>query len=234
MTNEIEYLRELSNDMKRWKKVNNDVNRATNALSVCDDADVADCRLAYVKAKTERENLRDELGDARMDEIERLSARNKRRWMRVRSAVRALMKEQHPVLVTLTFDNETLFSTNETSRRTYVRKFLSSQTFRYFANRDFGAKNNREHYHAICATNINPKEWSYGTCNVKAIKKPSEDDKETVSRLAKYVDKLTNHALKETAEDRIIWSRGFSHKPCMVETFPDDEEFLAWLDTLGG
>lgn len=234
LTNETEYLKALLFDLKRWRKSHAVVNKAINDLSVCKIDEIAEKQQQLQEAKQARDLLIDEFGKDRLAEIERLSARNKRRWMRVRSAVRKMLNEPCPVLVTLTFNEETLFSTNETTRRTYVRKYLSNQTPRYFANRDFGAKNGREHYHAICTSTINPTEWKHGTCNVKVIRKPKEDDRETVSRLAKYIDKLTNHALKPTAEDSIIWSRGFNHTPHWQEVDADDEDFLAWLDELGG
>lgn len=231
---EIEYQRALVADLKKVRQSNAVVNKAINRLSTCNIPEIEECTLKLKQAKDARECLYSDLGKDRLAEIERLQARNKRRWMRVRSAVRALLRSDVPVLVTLTFTDHTLEVTSADTRRTYVRKFLSSQSTRYFANRDFGGKKGREHYHALCSGFIDPIKWEFGTCNVKAVKVPNDDDRETVARLAKYIDKLANHALKDTAEDKIIWSRGFSSVPHFVEVSPDDEEFLAWLDELGG
>lgn len=167
MTNEIEYLRALVADLKKYKQANNEVNKANNALSSCKEEETDYYRELWQTAKDEREELQAQLGDDRIVEIERLSNRNKRRWMRVRSAVRAMLQHSGVCLVTLTFDDETLFGTNETTRRTYVRKYLSKQSERYIANRDFGKKNGREHYHALVVGTINFKEWKHGTANSK-------------------------------------------------------------------
>lgn len=245
MTNEIEYLRALVADLKKYKQANNEVNKANNALSCCkeEDADLY-CEL-WQTAKDERAKLQAQLGDDRIGEIERLSNRNKRRWMRVRSAVRAMLQHSGVCLVTLTFDDETLFGTNETTRRTYVRKYLSKQSERYIANRDFGKKNGREHYHALVVGTINFKEWKHGTANAKKVKVPKDGEKDAVARLSKYIDKITNHALKDTACDRLIWSRSFTqNKQVEEDELPDCAELnkkylehidaLAWLDELGG
>lgn len=245
MTNEIEYLRALVADLKQYKKNNNEVNKACNALSVANECDTPFAREEWEKAKAERDAFNEKLGDERIAEIVRLSGRNKRRWMRVRSAVRAMLQHSNVCLVTLTFDDETLFGTNETTRRTYVRKYLSNQSDRYIANRDFGKKNGREHYHALVVGKINFKEWKHGTANSKKVKVPKDGEKEAVSRLSKYIDKITNHALKDTACDRLIWSRNFTQKEQVeVDELPDCAELnkkcfehidaLAWLDELGG
>lgn len=231
MNAQIEYQKALIADLKKYRQLCNKENKACNAFSVVTNDDRTDLFIEWQNAKMERQKFCDEKGELRLAEITRLYERNKRRWMRVRSAVRSLLQEPCPVLVTLTFDDETLFGTNEETRRKYVRRYLASQTGRYFANRDFGGKNGREHYHAVCGVHIDPKEWKHGTCNVRAIKRSGSDEKEVVSRISKYIDKLTNHALKETACDRLIWSRQ-KHAPNFVEI--DEDEWLEWLEELGG
>lgn len=245
MTQQTEYLKNLVADLKRYKKANNEVNKRCNELSQCHADELASFRALWEDAKNERDALCNELGDDRVDEIERLSNRNKRRWMRVRSAVRAMLQFGNVCLVTLTFDDVTLFSTSELTRRTYVRKYLSSQSERYFANRDFGKKNGREHYHALVVGEVDFKKWTHGTVNSKRVKVPKDGEKEAVSRISKYIDKITNHALKDTACDRIIWSRSFSQKELPEEEelldsrelnkeYYDTLDALAWLDELGG
>ena len=112
------------------------------------------------------------------------------------------------VFVTLTFRDDVLASTSSETRRQYVRKFLKANSSRYVANIDFGGKNGREHYHAVSDTRLNPKLWKYGALNVKKVRYDPES-KSSV-RLAKYVAKLTNHAIKDTTKRcALIYSRNF-------------------------
>jgi hypothetical protein len=153
--------------------------------------------------------------------------------MRVRSGVRSILSADYKLLVTLTFTDDCLGSTSAETRRTYVRKYLSSQSDRYIANRDFGKQNGREHYHAIVrAVSIDFTAWKHGTVNAKPIN-PRQDKKEACSRLSKYIDKLTAHAVKDTACDRLIWSRA----PKVLEADYEEmsiDEAIDWLDELGG
>ena len=55
-----------------------------------------------------------------------------------------------PVFMTLTFNDKSLNNTNEDTRRQKVRRFLKSASGMYVANVDYGEKNEREHYHAVC------------------------------------------------------------------------------------
>ena len=119
------------------------------------------------------------------------------------------------LFLTLTFNNEVLSSTSSKTRRDYVSRFLKQFGVPYVANIDFGAKNGREHYHAIlCTDNIDYHLWKYGLINGIKIRNDIKTDEdgvvtsETVERLARYVAKLTNHAIKETTKRcSIIYSR---------------------------
>lgn len=108
------------------------------------------------------------------------------------------------VFLTLTFNDKTLFSTNEITRRKYVQRFLKSFNVPYVANVDYGAKNHREHYHAIlCKERVSHELWEYGSINFKKIIKT-----EDYIKLAKYISKLTNHAIKETTKRcHLIYSK---------------------------
>lgn len=106
--------------------------------------------------------------------------------------------------ITLTFNDASLNNLSYSTRRKRVREFLKSQCALYVANIDFGKKNGREHYHAVVSNRVDPSLWAYGSCN--AIKITRYNSK----ALAKYVNKLTNHALKDTANKgaSIIYSKG--------------------------
>ena len=111
---------------------------------------------------------------------------------------------KNPVFVTLTFDDNSLQDTSPETRRKYVSRFLKEHCSRYVANIDYGSQNGREHYHAVVDDRFNPTEWKCGNCDVKAIRNGSEDK----TKLAKYITKLTNHAIKDTTKRcHIIYSR---------------------------
>lgn len=109
------------------------------------------------------------------------------------------------IFLTLTFTDDTLASTSAETRRRYVHYYLKSQSDHFVANIDFGAKNGREHYHAVVqAEMVEIESWrKYGALNVKKIRTTSNP-----IALSKYVAKLTNHAIKETTKrTAIIYSR---------------------------
>ena len=109
------------------------------------------------------------------------------------------------VFLTLTFNNETLLKTSEETRRKYVQRFLKSFNVPFVANRDYGSKNGREHYHAVIASqDIDYLKFGYGAVNGEKI---VYDDNNNV-KLSKYLIKLTNHATKSTTKfSRIMYSR---------------------------
>lgn len=132
------------------------------------------------------------------------------RWKRVkrlRIRTEQMILSNHAVFVTLTFRDDVFDATTRETRRRYVARFLKSQCKTYVANIDFGEEKGREHYHAIVDTRINPLEWKkkYGLCNVEKIR-PCKNDSVAC---AKYLTKLTSHAIKETTGHayRLIYSK---------------------------
>lgn len=123
------------------------------------------------------------------------------------------------LFLTLTFTDKTLDNTSKDTRRRYVINYLKSFDSYYIANIDFGRKNEREHYHAIiCSDKIDYSSWhKYGAIKGEKVRNNlSIDDfgvisNESNERIAKYINKLTNHAIKETTKaNRIIYSRNFN------------------------
>ena len=108
--------------------------------------------------------------------------------------------------LTITWTDYYLSSTSpgylkEGTRREYITRFLKKISTDYVANIDFGEKNNREHYHAVVqAENINFLDWQYGNLDFKLITYTDNDCVE----LARYVSKLTNHAIKETTKRQAL------------------------------
>ena len=82
-----------------------------------------------------------------LKECFRVNHANNARKNRVQSRVKSLL-EKPCVFLTFTFSDDTLSRTSSTTRRRYVRQFLDNYGA-YVANIDFGARNGREHYHAI-------------------------------------------------------------------------------------
>ena len=72
----------------------------------------------------------------------------------------------------------------------------------YIINVDYGTKTNRKHYHGIIESKKKPISWNYGFCDFREIKI------ENINNIAMYINKITNHTLKETTKrERIIYSR---------------------------
>ena len=130
------------------------------------------------------------------------------RVMRLRKRINAMLLRGSCVFLTLTFNNHTLNTTTPKERRIFVSRFLKSCECMYVANIDFGGERNREHYHAIaCVDKVCLNGWrKYGNINVERIRNKSIHN--DTSRLAKYVSKLSNHAIKETTQrSALIYSR---------------------------
>lgn len=115
---------------------------------------------------------------------------------------------------TLTFNDKTLFETNETTRRKYVSRYLKESSEYYIANVDYGDKeknpnsNEREHYHCLIATKTNqpPMSWSYGFTKFQKVRIDDDSHK----AISKYIVKLSRHALKQcdtTQAPKLIYSK---------------------------
>lgn len=143
-----------------------------------------------------------EITDYDIQILDRYSKNHYKRNNRLKMKIKRLLVEfKEPVFITLTFTNETLEKTSEETRRRYVSRFLKSQNVKYVANVDYGSRNNREHYHGVASGRIDPTSWIYGSCNVQKVRQNSDP-----LALAKYVNKLVNHAKK--IENKLIYSKG--------------------------
>lgn len=148
-------------------------------------------------------------------EAERVNDASYHRVKRLSDRVYAMLEDNNCIFLTLTFRDDVLANTSEETRRRYITRYLKEQCICYVANIDYGCKNEREHYHAV----VIPKgdkidgafyRENYGSIDMKRVRNKKSDDNEATSkRLAKYVAKLTNHAIKHTTrKNRIIYSRG--------------------------
>lgn len=72
----------------------------------------------------------------------------------------------------------------------------------YILNIDFGSKNDREHYHCILATDFDFSSDIYFKLTYPCfsyLEKCVIKDK-SIERICKYINKLSNHAVKDTTK----------------------------------
>ena len=137
---------------------------------------------------------------------QRLNSNEYKRVKRLKDKMLNSVLSNQAIFLTLTFTDDTLARTTNLTRRRYVSRYLKSQSDYYIANRDFGATNAREHYHAVVISKkVDYSMWrKYGAINSKRIA-PTQTSN---VRVSKYVAKLSNHAIKETAtQQRLIYSK---------------------------
>ena len=144
-------------------------------------------------------------------ECERINNAFYKKRLRLRNTISNMLSKGQCLFLTFTFTDKSLNNLSAKTRNRYVRNFLASYNTQYVANIDFGGKNNREHYHAIIlADHVDLKKWhKLGRIHVLFVKydKDKQNDN-TAEILAKYVAKLTNHAIKETTKRNcLIYSR---------------------------
>lgn len=146
------------------------------------------------------------VGSRFIQEARKINLASWKRVQRLKDRIRCYLLKGQCIWLTLTFSEEVLKSTSVETRRKYVSRYLKSQSDYYLANIDFGKRNEREHYHAIVVSDFLYTEgWKdYGFTWTERIKNHIDCEK----KLAKYVSKLTNHAIKETTKRQCyIYSR---------------------------
>lgn len=147
-------------------------------------------------------------------EAEKINRASYKRVKYLRGRIKSMIV--YPSLfLTLTFTDDVLKSTSSKTRRDYVQRFLRNLECNYVGNIDFGKLNGREHYHAVVQVKrIDYSLWHYGAIKGEKIRL---DKSSSAERLAKYVSKLTNHAIKETTKrNAIMYSR------IKYTSYPDD------------
>lgn len=185
----------------------------------------------YVRANEHYCELIDLFGDIVINECYRIWHASLMRTSRLRKRISKML--QFPcIFLTLTFNDKSLNSLSQYSRKKYVKKYLKTCSKYYIANIDFGSckiyndkdgklrtATNREHYHAIVVSDkVDYSSWlKYGRVNGQRVRNKIVVDEngcitlECCERISKYINKLTNHAIKESVQgNRIIYSRDFS------------------------
>lgn len=129
-----------------------------------------------------------------------------KRLQTCRTRVKSILLNGDSYFYTFTFNDEFLTRTNFKTRRFYITKILGGSN--YVANVDFGKKNGREHYHALSDVLI--ENYNFGFFKVDKVRLEYDEigNCSTLSRLSKYVAKLSNHALKDsTGRCKLLYSR---------------------------
>lgn len=157
-------------------------------------------------------NFVDKYGNSQREASELLLWSRYRKIKKVKMKVGDLLTSGKCLFVTMNFSPTTLEHTLPETRRRYVARYLKSQSDTYVANIDFGEKNGREHYHAIVMSDkMDYTGWhQFGGIKAEYIRTSEKD----LTRTAKYITKLSSHALKRTTQgsqaQRLIYSRNVS------------------------
>lgn len=192
-------------------KSNADILQAQRDISLCEYADYMLYTYGVIyKTKYDLETARDMRSyflanyPKEWAEAEKINRAFYVRVKRLKDSINKMLSSGECIFLTLTFTDATLCKTTATTRRRYITRYLSLFNAPYIANKDFGKKNGREHYHAVIqAPKIDYSLYTLGAINGQVVHKTSNPVK-----LAKYISKLTNHAIKETTKRScIIYSR---------------------------
>lgn len=147
-----------------------------------------------------------QLTDFELKTCERLFNNKRSRILRLKKKLKKYIYEYDCLFLTFTFRNKVLDTTTESTRRVYISRFLRDLIIPFYvANIDYGDLNEREHYHAIVATDfINPKLYKYGIIKIERIIKNDS----SIKKISTYINKLSSHAFKDsTGQSRLIYSR---------------------------
>lgn len=158
------------------------------------------------------------------NEARKINNNNYDRTNRVRSRIEGMAalcmfdKSLKMIFITFTFNDKAL-TTKPKTRRTYVARYLKeNEPLDYIANIDFGSDKEykdrngtlrkgtkREHYHAIALVKdyYKPTDWKNGRIDFENVYLHKNGE-----QLAKYINKLVNHAVKEsTKRQALIYCR---------------------------
>ncbi len=161
-------------------------------------------------------NFLEKLNPIEYKEYSRILNAKHKRVSRLRARIFDMIYKSDCLFLTFTFTDDAFARTCADFRRIAVRRFLNSLGVPYVANIDFGMKNGREHYHSVVQIGrVDYSKWKYGAINGIKIRNDLKYDddgivsSESVEKIARYVAKLTNHAIKETTRRSVImYSRG--------------------------
>lgn len=128
----------------------------------------------------------------------------RKKTIRLRKRIDLILEKDNLFFLTFTFDDKQFKGHKLPSQQTlrkYVNRWLNWYVNDYVGNVDFGGEKGRIHFHAVVSAKDNiilGNSWFYGALNFKRIK--TKNDK----ALALYVNKLCNHALKESTKQQYL------------------------------
>lgn len=141
-------------------------------------------------------------------EANRILNASHKRILRLKDRIMSYLQMGECIWLTLTFSEEVLNNTSLETRRKYVQRQLKEVSDYYLANIDFGKNTEREHYHAVVVGNLHRSDFQDWIDNIGYIWIETIHNNTSDIKLAKYVSKLTNHAIKETTKRQCyIYSR---------------------------
>lgn len=131
-------------------------------------------------------------------EARKINTATFRRLERLKERIKDYLLSGQCIFVTLTFRDDVLDSTSESTRRQYVSRYLKSISDKYVANIDYGVDDKytkREHYHAVVLIDWIDQVWSHGYIWRERVHTNCSDEK-----ISKYITKLCNHAIKDSTK----------------------------------
>jgi len=140
-----------------------------------------------------------------LEECERIGNTSYQRVKRLKQRVKMLLDGGVCLFLTLTFNDDTMAKTTQEERRNLVLDYLKKTMCPFVGNIDFGKENEREHYHAVIrCEKVDYTLWHQNGA-IKGEKVRLRGNSET--KLAKYIDKLALHSLKDTTHhNRLLYS----------------------------
>lgn len=143
-----------------------------------------------------------------VQEARKINTASFRRLERLKLRIRDYLLSGDCIFVTLTFNDDVMANTSESTRRQYVSRYLKSISDKYVANIDYGVDDrytHREHYHAVVLIPWISEKWTHGYIWREKVHSDCSDEK-----ISKYITKLCNHAVKDsTKRCCYIYSRSF-------------------------
>lgn len=119
-----------------------------------------------------------------------------------------LEKKTYFYFLTFTFSDEYLKNCDRT-KKDLIKKCLYSfdKNCYMILNKDFGGKNDREHYHCIYGTDNNSNLLDHIKKNYpfRFQVQHIHFNRRSITKISKYMNKLTNHCVKDTAYSSRIY-----------------------------
>lgn len=177
------------------------------------------CTMDYNTAQSTLQSLVRMYGQDTVDRLFKRAHADSNIVSRLRSRIELMLNLGECIFLTFTFTDNSLATYSTDYLRLCVKRFLNLYSSLYVANVDYGKENGRIHFHAVALTgHVNFKAWKFGALNAQRIHSVEDS-----LCLARYVSKLTNHALKEsTRRQSIIYSRGFVDIEKKLKNFQND------------